>query len=188
MKSEPPDTSRKAEIDAGLSKLSGIVGKMINGRTTIVACFCAWAAVSRHYAQATGPTSAPPMDEKQQAVSALFDAFKTSTSPGCSVSVTLDGATLLSAGYGLADLEHGINITPRTAFYAASVSKQFTAASIGLLVLRGQLSLDANVRDFVSEVPDYGTNITVRHLLAHTSGLRDYLTLQPLAGWPEDTG
>ncbi|MGK2961869.1 MAG: serine hydrolase domain-containing protein [Gemmatimonadaceae bacterium] len=119
-------------------------------------------------------------------MSALFAAFRTPGSPGCAASITRDGATLFSAGYGLADIEQGIDITPRTAFYAASVSKQFTAASIGLLVLRGQLSLDANVRDFVPEVPDYGTPITVRHLLTHTSGLRDYLSVQPLAGWPED--
>ncbi|MBA3638270.1 MAG: beta-lactamase family protein [Acidobacteria bacterium] len=119
-------------------------------------------------------------------MSALFAAFKTPGSPGCAVSITRNGATLFSAGFGLADIEQGIDITPRTAFYAASVSKQFTAASIGLLVLRGQLSLEANVRNFVPEVPDYGTPITVRHLLHHTSGLRDYLSLQPMAGWPED--
>lgn len=155
-------------------------------RTPIVACVCLAAAVSNLPAQSSRPRPAPSLDAKQQAVSALFAAFKTPGAPGCAVSITRDGATLFSAGYGLADIEQGTAITPRTAFYAASVSKQFTAASIGLLVLRGQLSLDANVRDFVPEVPDYGTPITVRHLLHHTSGMRDYLSLQPMAGWPED--
>lgn len=154
---------------------------------SIVACFCMGSAVSAISAQSNGPQSASPMDAKQQAVSALFDDFKAPTSPGCAVSITRDGATVFSAGYGLADIEQGIAITPRTAFYAASVSKEFAAASIGLLVIRGQLSLDANVREFVPELREYGTPITVRHLLAHTSGLRDYLSLIPMAGWPEDT-
>ncbi len=155
-------------------------------RSLLVAFLGAGVAVSSLSAQSNGPQSATPLDAKQRAVTALFGAFETPGSPGCAVSVTRGGATLFSAGYGLADIEQGIDITPRTAFYAASVSKQFTAASIGLLVLRGRLSLDANVRDYVPEVPEYGTPITVRHLLTHTSGLRDYLSLQPLAGWPED--
>lgn len=155
-------------------------------RTPIVACLCVAVATSALSAQSRGARPAPPPDAKQQAVSGLFAAFKSPGSPGCAVSVTRGGATLFSAGYGLADIEQGIDITPRTAFYAGSVAKQFTAASIGLLLLRGQLALDAKVRDFVPEVPDYGTPITVRHLLHHTSGLRDYLSLQPVAGWPED--
>ncbi|CAN5761825.1 hypothetical protein BH23GEM3_BH23GEM3_00650 [soil metagenome] len=155
-------------------------------RTTIVAFLGVAAAPPALSAQSHGAEPVPPLDARQQAVSGLFAAFESPGSPGCAVSVTRGGATLFSAGYGLADVEHGIDITPRTAFYAASVSKQFAAASIGLLVLRGQLSLDADVRDLVPEVPDYGTPITVRHLLHHTSGLRDYLSLQPIAGWPED--
>ena len=123
-------------------------------RTPIVACLCVAAATLDLSAQSRGARPAPPPDAKQQAVSALFATFMSPGYPGCAVSVTRGGATLFSAGYGLADIEQGIAITPRTAFYAASVSKQFTAASIGLLVLRGQLSLDANVRDFVPEVPD----------------------------------
>ena len=157
-------------------------------RFPIVVCFSMGAAISSISAQSNGTRSASPPNAKQQAVRALFDDFKAPTSPGCAVSITRDGAAVFSAGFGLADIEHGITITPRTAFYAASVSKQFTAAAIGLLALRGQLSLDASVRDFVPEVPDYGTPITVRQLLHHTSGLRDYQTLQPMAGWPEDMG
>jgi CubicO group peptidase (beta-lactamase class C family) len=153
-------------------------------RTLIVACLCVTAATSSLSAQSH--RARLPRDTVQHAVNGLFAAFRAPGSPGCAVSVTRKGATLFSAGYGLADIEQGIRITPRTAFYAASVSKQFTAASIGLLVLRGQLSLDANVRQFVPEVPDYGAPITVRHLLYHTSGLRDYLSLVPIAGWPED--
>ena len=157
-------------------------------RLVVVLCVGISAAMSSLSAQSNGTRSDSSLDANQQAVSALFDVFKTPMSPGCAVSITRDGATVFSAGYGVADIEHGIAITPRTAFYAASVSKQFTAAAIGLLALRGQLVLDASVRDFVPEVPDYGTPITVRQLLQHTSGLRDFLALQPLAGWPEDMG
>jgi CubicO group peptidase (beta-lactamase class C family) len=123
---------------------------------------------------------------QQEAVNAIFAGYSSSGSPGCAVSVTRDGSTVFQRGYGLADIEQNVPITPQSAFYAASVSKQFTAAAIALLVLRGQLSLDANVRDFVPEVPDYGTKITVRHLLHHTSGLRDYLSLSAISGAPED--
>lgn len=149
-------------------------------------CLLALAAPAGLAAQSTASGPQPSLEAKHRMVNDLFSPFNAPGSPGCAVSVTREGVPLFSRGYGLADIEQGIGITPQAAFYAASVSKQFTAASIGLLILRGQLSLDAPVRDLIPEVPDYGTPITVRHLLHHTSGLRDYLTLQPLAGWPED--
>ena len=153
---------------------------------SILACLVTLAVVPSAAAQSTALKSPAPMDAKPQAVQAVFARYHTQGSPGCAVSVTQNSATVFSDGYGLVDLEHQQRITPQTAFYAASVSKQFTAAAIGLLALRGQLALDTNVRDLVPEVPDYGTPITVRHLLHHTSGFRDYLGLQGLAGWPED--
>ena len=106
-------------------------------RLPIVACFFLGAAVSNSSAQSNGARSASPPDATQQAVIALFDDFTTLTSPGCAVIITRNGATLFSAGFGLADIEHGISLTPRTAFYAALVSKRFTASAIGLLALRG---------------------------------------------------
>jgi len=83
-------------------------------------------------------------------------------------------------GYGMANLELGIPITPDSVFAVASVSKQFTAMSVVLLAQRGQLSLDDEVRKYVPELPDYGTRLTIRHLLTHTSGLRDGFAL---LGW-----
>ena len=81
-------------------------------------------------------------------------------------------------------------ITPSTAFYLASVSKQFAAFSVVLLARDGTLSLDDDVRKFIPELhdfaPRYGTPITIRHLLHHTSGLRDYFALLALSGWPGD--
>src|SRR6185436_10937399 len=84
-------------------------------------------------------------------------------------------------GYGSANLEHGVPITPTTPFIMGSVSKQFTAAAIALLVEDGKLKLDDDVRKWVPELPDYGTSITIDHLVHHTSGLRDFWALVGVA-------
>ena len=94
---------------------------------------------------------------------------------------------MLARAYGSANLEHDIPNTPETVFEAGSVSKQFTAAAIVLLARQGKLSLDDDVRRHIPEVPDYGTPITLRHLLNHTSGLRDWGSVMQLAGWPRGT-
>ena len=86
----------------------------------------------------------------------------------------------------MADLEHSIPLTPQSVFYMASVSKQFTALSILLLERDGKLQLEDHVRTYLPELPDYAAGITIRQLLHHTSGLRDYLTLSGLAGNPAD--
>jgi CubicO group peptidase (beta-lactamase class C family) len=91
-----------------------------------------------------------------------------------------------SSVFGLASLEHEVPITERTSFYIASTAKQFTAAGIWLLALRGKLGIDDPVRRYLPELPDYGTPITLRHLLHHTSGLRDYIDLLQLAGEPPE--
>lgn len=104
-------------------------------------------------------------------------------SPGCGVGVIRDGDLVLAKGYGQADLEHGVPNGPRTVYDIGSVSKQFTAAVIGLLAQDGRLSLDDDVRRFVPELPRYEAPITIRHLLHHTSGLRDYTDLMDVAGW-----
>lgn len=114
-------------------------------------------------------------------VDSLFAEWDRPDSPGCALGVVRDHALIYSRGYGTADLEAGTPITPETVFYLASVSKQFTGASIALLALDGPLSLDDDVRKYVPELPDYGSTITIRHLIHHTSGLRDYLTLMSLA-------
>ena len=110
-------------------------------------------------------------------------AFTAGTkSPGCAVATVRDGKIEFARGYGMADLEHGTPITPTTAFNMASVSKQFTAAAINLLIADGRLSLDDDVRKYVPELPSFGAPIRIRHLLAHTSGLRGYDVLLGLAG------
>lgn len=100
--------------------------------------------------------------------------------PGCALAVVRDGAIAYSKGYGLANVEHGVPITPQTVFDIGSTSKQITAASILLLAQDGKLSLDDDVRKHIPEMPDFGTPVTLRHLLHHTSGVRDYITLLQL--------
>ena len=127
-----------------------------------------------------------PTDSAARWVDSIFAPYASRQSPGCAVGVTRRGALVLSRGYGMADLEHDTPITPTTRFYIASLSKQFTAMSIILLAQDGRLSLDDSIQKWVPEVPSFGAKITLRHLLQHTSGLRDYFTLLALSGWPTD--
>src|ERR1041385_5582981 len=105
-----------------------------------------------------------------------------SNAPGCAVGVSLDGKSVYEKGFGMADLEYNIPITPQTIFESGSVAKQFTAASIVLLSLDGKLKLDDPVRNYISELPDYGSPLTIRHLLNHTGGLRDWGSVMALTG------
>ena len=116
-------------------------------------------------------------------VDKLFERFNKPDSPGCAVAVVRDGRIVYEHGYGMADLDHDIPITPSTVFHVASMSKQFTATAIVLLAQEGRLSLDDPVRKYVPEVPDFGVPITLRHLIHHTSGLRDQWELLEMAGW-----
>jgi CubicO group peptidase (beta-lactamase class C family) len=112
----------------------------------------------------------------------LFLKWNTNHTPGCLLAIIQDGDILYQQGYGLADLENTIPISPESVFYIASTSKQFTAASILLLAHKGRLSLDDDICLHIREMPLYNTAITIRHLIHHTSGLRDSLTLLDLAG------
>ena len=110
------------------------------------------------------------------AVDALFASPDRSGAPGAAVVVVREGAVVHSRGYGLADLEHQLPITPQTVFDVASVAKQFTGLAVAMLIQEGKLSLDDEIHKYLPDVPDFGAPIAVRHLLYHTSGLRD---------WPE---
>lgn len=129
-----------------------------------------------------GDRTAAPAADLAAAVDRIFVDLDRTSSPGCAVGVVRDGALVFADGYGSANLDHEIPITPQTVFYMASVSKQFTAGAALLAARQGHLSLDDDIREWVPELPDYGAPITVRHLVHHTSGLRDYLTLQSIAG------
>ncbi len=117
-----------------------------------------------------------------EAVDALFTEWDQPDSPGCALAVIHEGEIVYKNGYGMANLEHGVPITPTTVFYSGSVSKQFVALSIALLAEQGKLSFDDDLRSYLPEIPEYDRTITIRHLIHHTSGLRDYLQLSFLAG------
>ena len=102
--------------------------------------------------------------------------------PGAAVGVVLGGEVVHRAGYGTAHLDHGIPITPETVFDIASISKQFGAMAALLLESEGKLDLDADVRTYVPELPDFGATITARHLIHHTSGIRDWPHAMALGG------
>ena len=112
-------------------------------------------------------------------IDALFQSFNEVNAPGASVLVIHEGKSIFTKGYGLADLETKTTITPNTNFRLASVSKQFTAMCVLKLAEQRKLRLDERLTDFFPEFPAYGRDITVKHLLTHTSGLPDYEDLVP---------
>lgn len=126
-----------------------------------------------------------PADSAVRWVDSIFAPY-TGRSPGCAVGVVRDGALSLSRYYGMSDLDRRTPIDAHTRFYIASLSKQFTAMSVVLLAQEGKLSLDDSVRKWIPEVPSFGKQITLRQLLNHTSGLRDYMTLLAVSGWQTD--
>ena len=115
-------------------------------------------------------------------VDAVFAEWDSPDSPGCALGMIRDGRLVYARGYGLADLEHDVPITSSSVFRIGSTSKQFTAMSMLLLEEQGKLSLDADVREYLPELPQYENTVTLRQMLHHTSGLRDYLQLMSLAG------
>ncbi len=119
-------------------------------------------------------------------VDKLFSAWDTTTSPGAALAVIKDGRIIYERGYGMAKLEDGLVNTPDKVFDIGSVSKQFTAACVAMLVRDGKVKVDDDIRKYLPEMPAYEKPITVRHLLHHTSGLRDYNALLELAGFRDD--
>ncbi|UCC25029.1 MAG: beta-lactamase family protein [Gemmatimonadales bacterium] len=119
----------------------------------------------------------------QAAVDSIFAAYDGEQTPGCAVGVEQNGQRALTAAYGMSNLEFGIPNTPISIFENGSVSKQFTAAAVVLLAMEGKLSLGDDVREYVPELPDYGHTVTLRHMLNHTSGLRDWGSVAGISGW-----
>ena len=115
-----------------------------------------------------------------------FAAFKPDA-PGCTLGVARERQPPLFRAYGSAELEHGVAITPETIFEAGSVSKQFTAAAILMLVADSKIGLEDDIRKYLPEMPSYGAPITINHLLSHTSGLRDWGDVAAVGGWPRGT-
>jgi len=128
--------------------------------------------------------------KKNEAITAqvdkLFSQWDKPDSPGASLAVIKKGEVIYKKGYGSANLEYDIPITPSTVFHVASVSKQFTAFAVAMLAQQGKLSLDDDIRRHLPEVPDFGKTITIWHLIHHISGMRDQWELLAVAGWRLD--
>ena len=127
------------------------------------------------------PAAPPPGGPTNADIDAIFADLE-GDRPGAAVGVILDGEVVHRAGYGTADLDHGVPITPGTVFDIASISKQFGAMAALLLEAEGDLDLDEDVHAYVPELPDFGAVITPRHLIHHTSGIRDWPHTMALGG------
>jgi CubicO group peptidase (beta-lactamase class C family) len=130
-----------------------------------------------------GPRQASSPEARVDAVMSRWST----TTPGCAVGVRSSDGRVFERAYGMANLEHDVANKPDTVFEAGSVSKQFTAAAVMLLARDGKLSLDDPARKYLPELPDYGAPVTIRQMLTHTSGLRDWGSLAAIAGWRRTT-
>jgi CubicO group peptidase (beta-lactamase class C family) len=121
-------------------------------------------------------------DSTLRKLDSLFTKWNNVNSPGCTVGIVRNDSLIFSKGYGMANLEYAVPNTPATLFHMASVSKQFTGYAIVLLAAKGKLQLDDDVRKYLSWFPDLKEKITIRHLLNHTSGIRDQWQLLAISG------
>jgi CubicO group peptidase (beta-lactamase class C family) len=112
----------------------------------------------------------------------IFAEYDKPASPGCALGAIQNNRYLYQRGYGMANLDYDIPNAPEMVYYIGSDSKQFTAASVALLSLQGRLSLDDDIRKYFPEMRDYGSVITIQHLIHHTSGIRDIYSLMGLRG------
>ncbi len=125
-------------------------------------------------------------EETIKKVDAVFAEWAKNDSPGCSLAIVQDNEIVYSQGYGMANLEYMIPNKPDTIFHIASVSKQFACFAILLLEAEGKLSIEDDYRKHLPQMPDFGHKVTIRHLMHHTSGIRDQWELLQLAGWRMD--
>jgi CubicO group peptidase (beta-lactamase class C family) len=130
--------------------------------------------------------SAQTQDDRAARVDSILAAHFAADGPGAAVAVVQDGRIVLERGRGSAQLEHRAPITSETVFHVASISKQFATFAVVLLAQQGRLSLGDDIRSHLPELHDFGHRITIRHLVHHTSGIRDQWELLMMAGWRMD--
>jgi CubicO group peptidase (beta-lactamase class C family) len=135
-------------------------------------------------AQAPQALEAKPLidDTTAAKVDKLFENWDKPDSPGCALGIVKDGRLIYKRGYGMANLDYNIPISSKSAFDIQSMAKQFTAMSVLLLAKQGKLSLDDEIQKYLPDFPRYQSPITIRHLIHHTSGIRDHWVLHELAG------
>jgi CubicO group peptidase (beta-lactamase class C family) len=128
----------------------------------------------------------PSDDESAKKVDAFLSQWDKNDMPGCAVGAVRDGRLVYKRAFGMANLDYDVPNTTSTLFNLASSSKPFTAASIALLAQQGKLSLDDDIRKYLPEMPKYDDTITIRHLIHHTSGIREYQALVTFGGLGTD--
>jgi CubicO group peptidase (beta-lactamase class C family) len=121
-------------------------------------------------------------DARALKADSVFERFDRTSSPGCALGVYQDGKIQYARGYGMASLEHGVALSPRSVLDVGSISKQFTAMAILMLQKEGKLSLDDPIRKYIPEMPAYAEKVTLRRALSQTSGLRDLYTMMGQTG------
>ncbi|MCK0109642.1 beta-lactamase family protein [Flavobacteriaceae bacterium S0825] len=126
--------------------------------------------------------TAPGQVKDNEAIDKVFADWNKIDAPGAALGIVKNGKLIYAKGYGMADLEHDLPITPSSVFYTGSVSKQFVTFAILLLEEEGKLNLDDEIQVFLPDFPKYEAPLTIRHFIHHTSGVRDYLTLMALKG------
>jgi CubicO group peptidase (beta-lactamase class C family) len=177
------------------SLVSGAVARLILGvnvnagfmrKVVLFLLVCAFSPVAFSQAPADIQTDRAAQKSLTDKVDQLFGQWDKPDSPGCALGIIRNGQFVYKRGYGMANLEYNIPISPTTIFWIASTSKQFTAMSIALLARQGKLSLDDDIRKYLPEMPQYQRPVTIRHLIHHTSGIRDYLALMFYAGLPTE--
>jgi len=154
------------------------IGWVLTMKRTVLRSLCAlWLLAPS--AQAAEPAPRPADVTPQ--VDAIFKGFV--GQPGCNVGVVHSGKLVLERSYGLADISQDVPLGPETRFDIGSMSKQFTAAAVLILVDQGKIGLDVDIHKYVPELPSYGAKVTIRQMLHHTSGIMDFYELLKLAGW-----
>jgi CubicO group peptidase (beta-lactamase class C family) len=155
--------------------------------TPIAGAMTAIGMAGAAYAAPAPVTPAAATEAQIAQVDAIFARWAHQDTPGCAVAVSRGSEILAQRVYGMASLELGVRAKQDSLYEAGSDSKQFTAAATLMLAREGKLSLDDDIRKYVPEMPDYGAPITIRHLLHHTSGLRDWGSVAAIEGWPRNS-
>ena len=120
--------------------------------------------------------------EDQVKIESLFSEWDSENSAGVAIGIIQDGKLIYTKAYGMGNLDYNIPLSASSKFYIASTAKQFTAACIALLSMEGKIDLDDEIQKYIPELPEYENKITIRNLIHHTSGLRDYLELMDMRG------
>ena len=191
--SSPGEQLVAAAFDGAEGKVLALLTNGVDANATVGTGLTAWHAakirgrdaLAERLAQ-RGADAKLPFPSPEQTIDWVVSRRVPAGAPGLALAVVREGRVVFKRGWGLACLDYDVPITPATVFHVASVSKQFTAFAIALLADQGKLSVDDDYRKYLPDMPDFKQTVTLRHLLYHTSGMRDQWELLMLAGWRLD--